>query len=135
MNPYNKRLTCIIFAAIIACAATSSCLPGVPGTCECCHSTKTCIEIPYTVLPFVTPNYMCILKQQVKNFSFTDCNCTLKDPPLCLCFKQTQSFPIYSQCDSFAQCAIADIQVKAKHQIYSKFIYFNNILFSYYHFC
>ena len=70
-----------------------------------------------------------LLKEQAKNFSFTDCNCTLKDPNLCLCFNQTQAFPIYSQCDSFAECAIADIQVKAKHQIYSKFMYFNRFPF------
>jgi hypothetical protein len=120
MNPYDKRLTWIILASIITWAETSSCLPGVFDTCGCCDSTTTCIEIPYTILSFVTPNYMCILKEQAKNFSLTDCNCTLKDPTLCLCFNQTQSFPIYTQCDSFAECAIVDIQVKVKHQIHSK---------------
>ena len=129
MNPYDRRVIWIFLTSIITCAGTSSCLPGVSGTCGCCDSTQTCIEIPYVILSFVTPNYMCVSKEQAKVFSFTHCNCTLKDPALCLCFNQTQSFPIYAQCDSFAECAIADIQVKAKHKIHSKFIYFNRFSF------
>jgi hypothetical protein len=130
MNSYEKLLTWITLASILTHAETSSCLPGVPGTCGCCDSTTTCIEIPYTILSFVTPNYMCVATEIAKNFSFTDCNCTLKDPALCLCYNRTKSFPIYTQCDSFTECAIADIQVKAKHQIYGKLLYFNRFSFS-----
>ena len=134
MISYAKLLTCccsIFLASTIASIQTSSCLPGVPGTCGCCDSTTTCIEIPYTVLPFVTPNYICLLNDIAKNFSFAQCNCTVKDPPLCLCFSRTQAFPVYSQCDSFTECAIADIQVKGKQQIYSKFLSSSSTFFSY----
>ncbi|CAF1300694.1 unnamed protein product [Adineta steineri] len=118
MNSYENLLTWILLISTVTFSRTSSCLPGVIGTCGCCDSTRTtCIEIPYNILPFVTPNYMCISNEIIKTFSFTLCNCTLKDPALCLCFNRTQSFPIYEQCDSFTECAIADIRVKAKHEI------------------
>jgi hypothetical protein len=130
MNSYEKLLTWISLASLVTFVGTSSCLPGIVGTCGCCDSTRTCIEIPYTVLSFVTPNYICVLKEIATNFSFTDCNCTLKDPSLCLCFNRTQSFPIYGQCDSFSECAITDIQVKAKHEIYSNFLYSIRFYFS-----
>jgi hypothetical protein len=104
MNLYEIALTLIILALIVICAETSSCLPGVSGTCGCCN-----------------------LQELPKNFSFTDCNCTLKDPALSLCFNRTRSFPIYTQCYSFAECAITDIQVRVKHQIYSKVLYLNRL--------
>ena len=120
MNSFEILFLWIILISIIASTTTSSCLPGVPGTCECCNSTTTCVEIPYSILPHVTPNYICISNEIVKNFSFIHCNCTLKDPSFCLCFNRTQMYPIYDQCYSFTECFISHINVKAKHEIFSK---------------
>lgn len=107
MNISDKLLACTALLSIITCIGASSCLLGISGTCGCCNltttTTTTCIEIPYSILPFVTPNYVCIAKELAKRFTFTNCNCTLKDPALCLCFNRTQSFPIHTQCDSLAE--------------------------------
>ena len=124
MNFKDQILRFMTIFSFVVYVEMSSCVPWTTLVCECCEVGTTCVVVPDHVILSLTPIYTCIPKYLSSNFSFNDCVYTLNNSSVCSCYKYSRLYSIHSECDTFAECTIATIEIEAKEKIRSKmFLY------------
>ncbi len=121
---YNSILLLLLLIATRLGFILSICLPDTIRTCGCWkNSTRQYPIIPSSIIPSFPSyeNYICVSKISVLNLSLNECNCTWKEPSLCICSNQHSKVnPLYPSCCSFTEYLIKDIKVIAQKKIRGK---------------
>jgi hypothetical protein len=131
MDFKSQALLFITISSLLVCIEMSICVPWTTLACECCGAETTCVMVLDHIISSLTPIYVCVPKDLSTNFSFNDCICTLNTSPVCACYNYSRLLAIHSECDTFAECTIATIEIEAQEKIRSKiFLY----IFKYLHF-